>query len=212
MAVAIAALVLAMAGVAPAALDLITTAEIKNKTIKTKDLSEKTREKLKGNEGPQGPLGDPGPQGEPGPQGPQGRQGFAGPPGPTFGSSSGNTPETTGLILHQSEQVNLPSPGTLLVIGQVIGTAFTCNTGPCEWELGAYVGPSGNRQAVPESAQTVEFDTGDSATREWTVIGMIDLPAGQHMVHVASRVEEGTAVSISGGRSALHTVLLGGQL
>jgi hypothetical protein len=45
---------------------LITSGDIKNRTIKTKDLSRKTVAKLKGKRGPVGPQG---PQGEPGPAG-----------------------------------------------------------------------------------------------------------------------------------------------
>jgi hypothetical protein len=187
--------------------------QIKNKQVKTKDLSEKAREELQGNEGPAGPQGNQGPAGPQGPQGlqgAQGTQGIRGPVGPTFGVSSGNTPETGGVALAGSQQVNVPSPGKLLVIGQLIGTTFTCNSGPCEIELGAYVGPIGNLQPVPSSSQIVEVDTGDSVTREWTVIGMINVPAGPVTVQVGSRLEDGTGLSTSGGRSSLHAVLLGG--
>jgi hypothetical protein len=64
-AVAVVAFVLAMVGVAPAARDLITSPEIKNKSIKTNDLSEK----LRGSEGPPGGRGPPGEQGPPGERG-----------------------------------------------------------------------------------------------------------------------------------------------
>ena len=261
MVVAVVALVLAMVGVAPAARDLITSPEIKNKTIKTKDLSKKARDKLKGAQGPKGEQGDAGPRGEQGPpgvQGPQGQrgaqgeqgaqvdqggqgeqgppgeqgaqgeqgeqgppgdrgprgfqgiQGIQGPPGPTFGASFGDTPETTSLSLHQTEDVNLPAAGKLLVIGQVFGRTFECISGPCEFEFGLYVVRSGTREPVPESAQILELDTGESATREWTVIGMVDLPAGPATLELASRLEAGSSFSASGGTSALHAVLLGG--
>jgi len=242
MVVAVVALVLAMVGVAPAARDLITSPEIKNKTIKTKDLSKKARDKLKGAQGPKGVQGDAGPRGEQGPPGVQGPQGQQGPPGqrgaqgvqgppgeqgppgdrgprglqgiqglpgPTFGTSSGSTPKTNGLSLLEDQDVNLPSAGKLLVIGQVIGRTYECVSGPCEVEFGAYVVRSGTREAVPESGQILDLDTGESATREWTVIGMVDVPAGPVTLEVASRLESGGGLSQGGGRSAIHGVLLG---
>jgi hypothetical protein len=54
------------------AASLVTSGDIKNKTIKKKDLSGKAVRQLEGNEGPQGP------------QGPRGAQGPEGPPGPNI--------------------------------------------------------------------------------------------------------------------------------
>ena len=53
-------LAVVVAGGATAA-SLITSGDIKNKTIKKKDLSNKAVRQLQGNEGPQGPQGPPGP-------------------------------------------------------------------------------------------------------------------------------------------------------
>jgi Collagen triple helix repeat (20 copies) len=194
----------------------LTARDVKNGSLLATDF--RSGQLPTGPAGPQGPAGPEGESGAPGPQGPQGDsgprglRGIQGPPGPTFGTTSGNTPpETTGMTILHSREVNLPSPGKLLVIGQVIGRTYEClSGGPCEFEFGTYVGPTGNRRPVPGSSQMVEVETGDSVTREWTTVGMVDLPAGQHTVSVVSRTEAGGGTSSSGGTSALHTVLLGG--
>lgn len=80
--VALLALVLVGGGSAMAG-SLITSAQIKDRTILIKDLNKKTIKKLKGKAGPagaqgaQGPQGDQGAQGPDGPQGPQGAAGSA---------------------------------------------------------------------------------------------------------------------------------------
>lgn len=71
------ALVLASGGSAVAG-SMITSAQIKDRTIQVKDLSKKTVKSLKGKRGPAGAVGAQGEQGEQGPQGPQGEQGPAG--------------------------------------------------------------------------------------------------------------------------------------
>lgn len=60
---------------ARAAAKLITSKQIKDGTIQTKDMSKSAREALAGQEGPAGPAGPPGPQGLPGPQGEPGPAG-----------------------------------------------------------------------------------------------------------------------------------------
>jgi len=65
----ISAIVLLVAAGGATAQSLITSGDIKNGTIKKKDLSKKTVSKLKGQTGPAGPAGPQGPQGEPGPAG-----------------------------------------------------------------------------------------------------------------------------------------------
>ena len=60
----IAGMVIASAGTATAA-KLITSKDIKDGTIKAKDLSPALQKRL-GGTGPQGPQGPPGPKGEPG--------------------------------------------------------------------------------------------------------------------------------------------------
>jgi hypothetical protein len=66
MLVALLALVMATTGSAVAA-SLITSKQIKNGTIKSKDLSAKAKRDLRGNEGPRGAQGPTGPQGPAGP-------------------------------------------------------------------------------------------------------------------------------------------------
>jgi hypothetical protein len=77
MVVALVALVVATTGSAVAA-SLITSAQIKNGTIQTKDISKKTLKALKGKQGATGAVGGPGAAGPAGPQGPQGTQGEKG--------------------------------------------------------------------------------------------------------------------------------------
>jgi hypothetical protein len=90
MLVALVALVFATTGSAVAA-SLITSAQIKDGTIQTKDLSSTARKALKGQrglrgpagaQGPQGAKGDTGATGATGPAGPKGDQGIQGVPGP----------------------------------------------------------------------------------------------------------------------------------
>ena len=81
MVVAVIALVVAMSGSAVAA-SLITSKQIKDGTIQTKDLSKKARSALKGGaRGPAGPEGVQGPQGSKGDPGTAGPAGTAGAPG-----------------------------------------------------------------------------------------------------------------------------------
>jgi hypothetical protein len=89
MVIAVIALIAATTGSAVAASSLITSAKIKNGTIKLADISKSTQNALKkGKTGPQGPKGDKGdagPQGakgDKGDAGPQGAKGDAGPQGP----------------------------------------------------------------------------------------------------------------------------------
>lgn len=60
---------------AKAAGKLITSKQIKDGTIQTKDISTTARNSLRGQEGPEGPAGPAGPQGDPGPQGEPGPAG-----------------------------------------------------------------------------------------------------------------------------------------
>jgi hypothetical protein len=108
MAVALIALVVAMSGSAVAA-SLITSKQIKDGTIQTKDISKKAMASLKrsagasgvpgpagavgpaGLAGLQGPQGDPGAKGDPGEKG---SQGVTGPMGPSDGYSVGNASDS----------------------------------------------------------------------------------------------------------------------
>jgi hypothetical protein len=80
MLVALLALVMAMSGSAMAAA-LITSAQIKDGTIQTKDLAKKTISALKGKTGANGATGATGAAGVAGPQGPAGAKGDIGPAG-----------------------------------------------------------------------------------------------------------------------------------
>ena len=66
----LAAAILAVGGGVATAGTLITSKQIKNGTIKTKDISSKAKRALKGNTGPRGFTGPQGPQGPQGPAGP----------------------------------------------------------------------------------------------------------------------------------------------
>src|SRR5882762_9156388 len=82
MLVALLALVMATTGSAVAA-SLITSAQIKNGTIQTADISKKAQKTLKGKRGATGVQGAQGPQGLKGDTGPKGDTGASGPKGDT---------------------------------------------------------------------------------------------------------------------------------
>jgi hypothetical protein len=82
MLVAFTALVLASTGSAVGAA-FITSKQIKDGTIQTKDISKKARTQLKGNRGPAGPQGPAGAAGAPGAKGDPGAAGAPGAPGET---------------------------------------------------------------------------------------------------------------------------------
>src|SRR3954447_4931968 len=77
MLVALLALVMATTGSAVAA-SLITSKQIKDGTIQTKDISKKAQKTLKGKAGATGPAGAAGAAGAAGPAGPAGAQGAKG--------------------------------------------------------------------------------------------------------------------------------------
>ena len=81
MVVALAALFVALGGTGTAATLLVTSKQIKDRTIQLRDLSPQAVRALRGARGPQGVAGAEGPPGPAGPQGPQGNQGPAGPVG-----------------------------------------------------------------------------------------------------------------------------------
>jgi hypothetical protein len=83
---AVAVAVVATSGSAVAA-SLITGKQIKNGTIKLKDINKNARAKLEGDTGPQGPQGVQGPKGDPGEPGPA--------TGPAGGALAGSYPSPT---------------------------------------------------------------------------------------------------------------------
>ena len=78
MIVALIALFVSLAGNATAITVLVTSKQIKDKTIQTRDIAPATVSSLRGQQGPRGAAGAPGPQGLPGPQGIPGPQGLPG--------------------------------------------------------------------------------------------------------------------------------------
>jgi collagen triple helix repeat protein len=85
MVVALVALFVALGGTATAATLLVTSQQIKDRTIQVRDISPQALRALRGRQGPVGAEGPPGPAG---PQGPQGNQGPVGPAGPAGRSAT----------------------------------------------------------------------------------------------------------------------------
>jgi hypothetical protein len=80
-------------GTARAVAGQITSSQIKDGTIKTKDISKGAQNALRGAQGATGPAGPAGPQGATGPvgpTGPQGEPGEVGPAGPSTGAAGGD--------------------------------------------------------------------------------------------------------------------------
>jgi hypothetical protein len=113
MVIALVALVLAMGGSAVAA-SLITSKQIKDGTIQTRDLSTKAVASLRttaasaaaGPAGPAGPEGPAGPKGDRGDKGEPGATGQQGPVGPSDGYSAGNASDSGS---HAPVSLSLPA-------------------------------------------------------------------------------------------------------
>jgi hypothetical protein len=101
MVVAVIALIMAMSGSAVAA-SLITSKQIKDGTIQTKDISKKARAQLAAKAssvpGPQGPAGPAGPKGDKGDKGDPGATGLAGAPGKDGTNGVTNVAVRTGQV------------------------------------------------------------------------------------------------------------------
>ena len=131
---------------ASGASSMITSANIKNGTIQTVDLSGKAKRALRGNRGlhgragnagpagPQGPPGPIGPQGDPGPAGPQGPSGPPGPAGPEGSAGPKGPPGPAGpsdaFVMRQAIE-------TPVTVGASGGTSVLPN--PFALPPGAYV-------------------------------------------------------------------------
>jgi hypothetical protein len=176
MVVALLALVMATTGSAVAAA-LITSKQIKDGTIQTRDISKKAKRALKGNRGPtgaRGPQGLQGAQGAQGAQGPKGDQGAQGEPGPfpdvvpsgktlrgEWGiSGQGVTNEYTAISFGY-RLASDPTPNVIPENGSSTaacpGTATAPSAAP--GNLCLYVGSTGNVGANPDDIGTF---TGDS--------------------------------------------------
>lgn len=178
-------LLLASAGTATAA-RFITSKDIKNGTIKEKDLAKPVRTKLNatGSQGTQGPKGDQGPKGEQGPTGPSwAAAGTAG------ANSTQGTPNLTGYSQNGYPQgFTLPEAGPVLAATSVTiridctgpdGPQYTCGT---NWALAIDGQPL---QGSSFGATT--FDPGET-TREVTLFGTLpNLSAGQHDLRVYTK-------------------------
>ncbi|HEY8582059.1 MAG TPA: hypothetical protein VIL49_03900 [Capillimicrobium sp.] len=127
LAVAIAAVVLAGTGSATAAglIDgsqlvkgSVTSAKVRDQSLRVNDLSLNARSELRGQQGPQGvqgPNGDPGVKGDPGPAGPKGDKGDKGDPG----LSGHQLVENYGVLAgnQSSLTVFVHCPGTKKLLG-----------------------------------------------------------------------------------------------
>ncbi len=185
-------LLLASAGTATAA-RLITSKDIKNGTIKAKDLSKPLRSKLNA-PGAQGPKGDTGERGAAGPS-----WAAAGTAGPT---STQNTPDLTGYTVAGYPQTfTVPESGPVLASTSVSITitcdgpdspTYNCGT---NWALaidGQPLRGSGFGSSVSSP--------GAPTTRELTLFGTLaDLPAGEHTLRVYTKqfLDGGASGSVS---------------
>ena len=132
---AIVAVVLSTTGSAVAA-SLITSKQIKDGTIQTKDLTPKVRKALKSQRGPAGPAGLAGPLGATGSIGDDGAEGAPGPPG-TDGTSGTSTGETFFASA---------------AFGSNFGGGGTCDTAPSGGPSITFTAPSGSYAQVMASA------------------------------------------------------------
>jgi hypothetical protein len=121
----VAAVIAASAATATTAV-VITSAQIKNGTIQTVDISAKAKRALKGNRGPRGLTGAPG---APGAQGPPGAAGAVGPPGARGPAGPGmadleyvsSTASGTGSVI---ASVQCPAGKFVVAGGGITNTGF----------------------------------------------------------------------------------------
>jgi hypothetical protein len=217
MLVALLALVLAMSGSAVAA-SLITSKQIKDGTIQTKDLSKKALTALKTSRGgPAGATGQQGAQGSPGPEGPQGEKGDKGdkgepgakgeqgPAGPTAGAvSAGVTPPAAGGCCAGST-ITTTTAGKIMATLSVRGFALNCGGQACSVTYGLYL----DGHAIPGSGVTRSLNAGQSATYNDVVFGIaVDVPAGTHTIAFDWGSTGGG--SAGGGSAQTSAIAIGG--
>lgn len=187
-------LLLAGAGTATAA-RLITSKDIKNGTIKQKDLSKPVRTKLNA----PGPKGDTGAQGERGPAGPS--WATAGTAGPT---STQKTPDLTGYTEAGYPQTfTLPESGPVLASTSVTIT-IDCggSGGPPTYQCATNWALAIDGEPLTGSGFGVGQAAPGSSKREVTLFGTLaDLPAGEHTLRVY------TKQSLQGGATGTVSVV-----
>jgi hypothetical protein len=141
MLVALLALVMATTGSAVAA-SLITSKQIKDGTIQTKDISKKARKALKGQRGPVGPAGAQGPAGAAGTAGAAGAKGDKGDKGDTGATGVVTTGKWAGSI------ATIASGATAFVFAgptaEVTSTAAQTLTASASGAMGSTGGTSGS--------------------------------------------------------------------
>lgn len=178
----------------------VTSAKVRNGTLRTVDLSRKARSKLKGAQGLQGPAG---------PQGPKGSDGSPGPRGPAdaFVYSSAADPPANPDADWTSLHPPTVMPG---VRRALVFTSFeasvTCTAdGPCSVLYGLYFG--GN--PVPRSASKVSSATSASRAQTVFLAGVVEIPENSdESITVSSKPSEHTAISSMGSSRTISAIAL----
>jgi collagen triple helix repeat protein len=172
MVVALLALVMATTGSAVAA-SLITSKQIKDGSIQTKDISKKALKALKGKTGPPGAVGAPGAQG------PQGAQGAAGAPG-AKGDTGPRGPSDTYSAADDNTTADGASVAVTVPQGRYLATAkgiWSANAGDIEiCGLSADTDPDSTHTDSAYAFANEGGSTQDIGTLPSTQV--FDMPAG----------------------------------
>jgi hypothetical protein len=176
MVVALLALVMATTGSAVAA-SLITSKQIKDGTIQTKDISKKARKALKGNRGAQGPAGAAGPQGpkgDAGAAGAAGAKGDKGDKGDRGPSNSYGAQGTGNRQLSTSAATPLVATSVSLAAGDyvVIGETGLTNISGATRDAWCTLDSSSG-----QIGETRSYDIASQRSSDATVIGHVSLSA-----------------------------------